>query len=122
MGIGGEMSNLDRLRKDLALLVAKGHQLLVRMAFDLYPDEVAKARKQTKEALNKELPNFNQNYQSWYSESLAMLSVLLPERVADFRAYYQLSRPPKELNVSSYTISDYLKGTRVTAGEAPESL
>lgn len=110
------MSNLDRLRKDLARLVAEGHQLLVRMVFTLFPDDIAKARKQTKDVLDKELPNFGENYQRWYSESLAMLSVLLPDRVADFKAYYQLPRPPKDLDVSTYTISDYLKGTRVTRG------
>jgi hypothetical protein len=110
------MSNLDRLKKDLARLVAEGHQLLVRMAFDLFPDEVAKARKQKKEEVEKELPDFSATYQRWYSEALAMLSVLLPDRVEDFKAYYQLPRSPKELNHSTYTISDYLKGTRVTRG------
>lgn len=86
------------------------------MTFDLFPDQVAKARKQKKEELEKGLPDFDQTYQRWYSESLAMLSVLLPDRVTDFKAYYQLPRPPKELNHSTYTISDYLKGTRATRG------
>ncbi len=45
-----------------------------------------------------------------------MLSVLLPDRVSDFKAYYQLPRPPKDLDYSTYTISDYLKGMRVTRG------
>jgi len=109
------MSNLDRLKKGLARLVTEGHKLMVRMMFDNLPDEVAKARKQ-KEDVEKELPNFDQNYQRWYSESLAMLSVLLPDRVGDFKAYYQLPRPPKGLDHSTYTISDYIRGTRVTAG------
>jgi hypothetical protein len=110
------MSNLDRLKKDLARLVLEGHQLLVRMAFDLFPDDIAKARKQTKEELKKELPVFSGTYQRWYSEALSMLSVLLPDRVEDFKAYYQLPRPPKDLNNTTYTISDYLKGTEVTWG------
>jgi hypothetical protein len=59
---------------------------------------------------------FSQTYQRWYSEALAMLSVLLPDRVDDFKAYYKLPRPPKELDISSYTISDYLKGTQVIQG------
>ncbi len=45
-----------------------------------------------------------------------MISVLLPDRVNDFKAYYQLPRAPKELNYTTYTISDYLKGTTVTRG------
>jgi hypothetical protein len=110
------MSNLDRLKKDLARLALEGHQLLVRMAFNLFPDDVAKARGQKKDELEKELPNFLGTYQRWYSEALAMLSVLLPDRVEDFKAYYQLPRAPKELNHTTYTISDYLKGTQVTRG------
>jgi hypothetical protein len=43
-----------------------------------------------------------------------MLSVLLPDRVNDFKIYYQLPRPPKELDYTTYTISDYLKGTKTT--------
>jgi hypothetical protein len=110
------MSNLDRMRKDLDRLIRDGDQLLLRMVFDLFPGEVAKQRNQTKAVLERELPTFELNYQRWYSESMAMLSVLLPDRVDDFKAYYQLPRPPKELNHTTYTISDYLKGTRVTRG------
>jgi hypothetical protein len=102
------------MKEDLVRLIADGHKLRQRMIFDLYPDEFAKARKQTKAELKKELPGFDQGYQRWYSESLAMLSVLLPGRVDDFKAYYQLPRPPKELSNSTYTISDYLRGTQVT--------
>ena len=116
------MSNLDRMRKDLAPLILDGHQLLLRMVFDLFPDEVAKQQKKTKTELQKELPRFEHNYQRWYSESLAMLSVLLPDRISDFKAYYQLPRPPKELNYTTYTISDYLKGTRASRGGGYEEI
>jgi hypothetical protein len=104
------------MRKDLARIILDGHRLLLRMVFDLFPDEIAKQQKKTKTELEQDLPSFAHNYQRWYSESLAMLSVLLPERVSDFKAYYQLPRPPKELNQTTYTISDYLKGTGATRG------
>ena len=84
------------------------------MLFDIYPAEMTKAKKKTTEDLRKIIPDFKGNYQRWYSESLAVLSVLLPDRVNDFKVYYQLPRPPKELDHSTYTISDYLKGMRVT--------
>jgi hypothetical protein len=116
------MSNLDRMRTDLGRLIVEGHQLLVRMMFDLDPDAVAKTRKQTEDQLKKELPAFDNNYQRWYSESLAMLSVLLPDRVADFKAHYQLPRAPKELSYSTYTISDYLKGITVTQPYTEEEI
>jgi hypothetical protein len=110
------LSNLDRMRKDLERLILDGHQLLLRMLFDLFPEEIAKQKKKTKAELTEELPIFEHSYQRWYSESLAMLSVLLPDRVDDFKAYYQLPRPPKELNHTTYTISDYLKETRASRG------
>lgn len=108
------MSNLDRMRKDLDALIERGSLLYSRMLFDLIPEKFAKAQKRTKADLEKALPVFNRSYQPWYSESLAMLSVLLPDRVDDFKAYYQLPRPPKALDISTYTISDYLKGITVT--------
>jgi hypothetical protein len=104
------MSNLDRMRKDLDRLIGEGDALYFRMLFDLFPDDVAKARNQNPDEISKELPDFDGNYQRWYSEALAMLSALLPDRVSDFTAYYQLPRPPKELSYATYTISDYLKG------------
>ena len=78
------MSNLDRMRKDLARLIAEGDLLYLRMLFNLNPDGMAKANKVSKEELTKTLPNFDSNYQRWYSESLAMLSVLLPDRCRGF--------------------------------------
>jgi hypothetical protein len=105
------MSNLDRMRDRL---IDEGDLLYARMLFDLSPAEMATANKIAKEDLSKTLPSFDSNYQCWYSESLAMLSVLLPDRVNDFKMYYQLPRPPKELGYTTYTISDYLKGVRGT--------
>lgn len=107
------MTNIDRMRQDLDRLVKEGERLFFRMISDLFPEHVLKNNK--KEDIEK-LPVFDENYQRWYSESLAMLSVLLPDRVADFKVYYQLPKPPKELNYTTYTISDYLKGTTVTTG------
>ncbi len=108
------MSNLDRMRKDLDTLIERGNMLLQRMLFEVHPDEFQKAQGKSRSEIEKILPAFTQNYQQWYSEALAMLGVLLPNRVDDFRHYYQLPRPPKELDISTYTISDYLKGIRAT--------
>jgi hypothetical protein len=109
------MSNLDRMRKDLVRLAEEGENLYFRMVLDTSPERIpAEARK--KQDLTKIWPDFSKNYQRWYSESLAMLSVILPDRVADFKSYYQLPRPPKELTHATYTISDYLKGTTASRG------
>jgi hypothetical protein len=110
------MTNLDRMRKDVERLATEGEQLLLRMVYDLFPDQVAKSNKKAKDELERLLPAFDKNYQRWYSEALSMLSVILPARVADFKSYYQLPKPPKDLTYTTYTISDYLRGTSVTEG------
>lgn len=107
------MSNIERFKKDIERLEIEGSKLVFRMLYDLFPDQMIKNNK--KEQLEK-LPLFDTTYQRWYSESLAMLAVILPDRLNDFKAYYQLPRAPKELNFSTYTISDYIKGTNVTIG------
>lgn len=104
------------MRSDLNRLIEQGDTLLITMLFELFPEQVAKVRKTTVSKLKKELPNFSKTYQRWYSEALVMLSVLLPDRVDDFKAHYKLPRPPKDLNHTTYTISDYLRGTQVTTG------
>lgn len=60
------------------------------------------------------LPDFGANYQAWYSESLAVVSQLIPERVKDFEAYYAPKAARKEIRFSNYTISDALRGTTIT--------
>lgn len=57
---------------------------------------------------------FGPSYQRWYSLALRVVEQLLPDRDDEFRALYRLVKAPKELTVRTYTISDYVHGTRVT--------
>ncbi len=56
----------------------------------------------------EELPDFLKDYQSWYSESQALIRQLLPDRLADFCDYYEVPKNRKDLTHESYRISDYL--------------
>src|SRR5260370_6006271 len=109
------MTNLDRLKEDLKKLIADGLTLQLRMSVDLYPGEHENDPRLAKEVLEK-LPAFNNSYQRWYSEALALIKVILPDRAKDFSEYYKLAKPPRELNHSTYTISDYLKGMSASFG------
>ena len=64
----------------------------------------------------KSLPFVRTEYQAWYSEALAAIRQLLPDRVEDFIGYYKPLKQRKELNSGTYTISDYLQGINVTQG------
>jgi hypothetical protein len=67
------------------------------------------------EALKVWVKDFRQNYESWYSEALAVVSQLLPERTSDFRALYKVERR-KDIDYLSYTLADYQIGISITQG------
>lgn len=62
----------------------------------------------------KGMPNFSSKYQTWYSESLAVIKVLLPDRVGNFISYYEKPKGRKEVLFGNYVIEDYLQGLTVT--------
>ncbi|HEX3040950.1 MAG TPA: hypothetical protein VHP56_02525 [Solirubrobacterales bacterium] len=56
---------------------------------------------------------FRGAYQAWYSEALRVVEQLLPDRYNEFRVLYRLDKPPKTLDVTTYSISDFIHGTVV---------
>ncbi|MGA9487783.1 MAG: hypothetical protein WBV25_12025, partial [Methylocella sp.] len=80
------------------------------------PAEVAKALKDkglSEEALMK-LPTFNVSYEAWYSECLALLRQLLPDRLQDFKEHFEAPKNRKAITYATYRIQDALKGLSVT--------
>ncbi|MPZ59401.1 MAG: hypothetical protein GEU91_23545 [Rhizobiales bacterium] len=112
----------ERYQSDLERLIKQGGKLVLSLQRLAKPD--AETKTDLSEDELKNLPDFHLNYQAWYSESLAVVSQLIPERVSDFQAYYAPKGPRKEILFSNYTISDALRGTTVrqygdvTAGPA----
>jgi hypothetical protein len=47
---------------------------------------------QVERALKEQTLDFRAHYESWYSETLAVISQVLPDRAADFRHHYKLDR------------------------------
>jgi lipid II:glycine glycyltransferase (peptidoglycan interpeptide bridge formation enzyme) len=118
-------SNIDRFRKDLDALVDKGQMLENSMRRDCIGekefDPQVKKQFGTKagackkvEAFLKSLPPFKQHYQAWYSESLALLRQLLPDRVDDFKRLYEKPKSRKDITFENYHIEDYLQDLCVT--------
>ena len=105
-------SNLEKYRKDLNHLISMGNNLCNAMKYDCDPEGFSElAKKQFKEKSDqflKDLPSFNSEYQSWYSESLAIIKVLLPDRVVDFTRFYERPKTRKIITYESYVIADYL--------------
>lgn len=104
--------NLDRYKNDLDRLQNDGEKLHLALLIEINPES---AKKLTKEQV-AELPNIRSEYQIWYSESLALIRQLLPDRLDDFISYYKPLKPRKDLNAATYTISDLLQGLTASRG------
>jgi len=110
-------TNLDRYRKDLDALIARGEQLDLAMQRDCFPKElVAVLKKRIGDKANdvvKNLPSFQHDYQSWYSEAKVLIRQLLPDRVTDFVRHYETPKSRKEITYENYRIEDDLQGLTV---------
>lgn len=60
----------------------------------------------------EDIPSFSVKYQSWYSEAVAVVRQLLPDRLEDFCAYYQTPKNREGVTAENYRISDFLSGYR----------
>jgi len=114
-------TNLDRYKEDVARLVALGTQLQNAMGYLIDPKEVKRqlaesSGKDNVQAFLDKLPPFNATYEIWYSTSLALIRQLLPDRLADFIALYEVPKNRKMLTHSSYTMIDFLHGTQRADG------
>ena len=118
------ISNIEKYKKDLEQLISDGGQLLNAMQCECFPKEFEDAltkafkgkSKSEIQEIKKKLPSFKDKYQSWYSESLAVVKLLLPDRVADFVKLYEKPKGRKDIAYGNYVIEDYLQGLRVTRG------
>ncbi len=70
-------TNLDKYKEDLTALIDLGGKLANSIQFKCYPKEFRsdcdKVLGEKSEAYIKTLPNFNSQYQIWYSEALAVI-------------------------------------------------
>lgn len=116
-------SNLERFKTDIAALIDRGRDLHLAFQYQYAPKVieehlVKKHGKQGVKARLASLPHFTTDYQRWYSESLAVLRQVLPDRVEDFIRHYEKPKTRKSITFESYRIEDALQGLQVSrAGE-----
>ena len=115
-------SNLEKYKKDLKKLLDNGNKLHIAMQYECFPKEVKKELGDKSEEKIKNLPNFTNEYQTWYSESKALIKQLLPDRLDDFTRHYEKPKTRKEINYENYRIEDYLQGLRLTRGLGKEKV
>lgn len=106
-------SKFEAIKKELKELIRQGNLLYYAMADA--QDKLPEGFKEKLEKNGVELPNFETEYDSWYSESLLVVKQIIPDRLDDFVKQYK-DEKRKEISFLTYGISDYLLGLRTTRG------
>lgn len=99
-------SNLEKYKKDIDNLIKKGEKLLSIL--------------KTNEVLIK----FRKKYEIWYSESLSLIKIVLPNRAEDFEKYYYqkgeeslkgyiIYTPPRNEGIALNSDFDYIPVEKV---------
>ena len=53
---------------------------------------------------------FGTRYQNWYTRSLRIVQALAPDRLDEFKRYYEIDPKRKSYSSSTYSIQDYIMG------------
>jgi hypothetical protein len=106
-------SKFEVVKKELKELIRQGGLLYYSMADA--QDKLPDGFKEKLEKKGIELPDFETEYDSWYSEALLVVKQIIPDRLADFVKQYK-DEKRKEIDFLSYGIADYLLGLRTTRG------
>lgn len=93
-------SSAERVKTELTYLVQEGSEIL--------KSEI-EAHKKKRRAMDTLTP---MRYQSWYTKALPVVHQLMLDRLREFQEQYRLDKR-KEIDASTYTISDYLLGLRI---------
>lgn len=115
------VTNLNRYEADLKSLISRAERLMIAMQRSIDSKAVDAQLKKTlgEQAVSfiGSLPDFKEGYQSWYSEALAVIRQLLPDRLADFKSHYEKPKSARrELTAANYVIDDFYQGLQVTRG------
>jgi hypothetical protein len=68
----------------------------------------------------KEEKQFQYDYQRWYTKALKTVASLSPDRLQEFRGYYETDPKRKTLGYGTYVIQDYLKGVAPSKYNYPD--
>jgi hypothetical protein len=114
---------------DLKRLISEGNDLLNAMQNDCHPEafkekllEILERNEEEVEKYLKDLPDFKNDYQKWFSEAQAVIKQVLPDRLSDFISHYEHPRVRKEITFQNYMVRDYLQGLRISRGGGYEVL
>jgi hypothetical protein len=123
MGTSDVALNTERFQSEFEHLEARGRALATGLAILVYRNQNVSAEYKKAgwagrdiEIAVKSALDFRNHYRTWYSEALAVLKQLLPDRVNDFISHYEPAKSRRDISWGTYVIKDALLGVEVTRG------
>jgi hypothetical protein len=115
--------NIEKFKKDLNDLQYRGMLLELSMLKEVHGQETFQQQidalpEDKRDSVAKAVPSFRAAYEKWYSECLAVLKQLLPDRLDAFKRQYEKPKGRKSADYESYVIEDYMIGLQVTLGHS----
>ena len=109
------MSKLKKIKDDLSRLLLDGQSLAIAWAFQYKHSALGQAKfdDEAKQKYSKMPLGFE--YQKWYSEAYAVVKFLIPDRLKDFRSFYEFEGNRKTLGYGNYRIADCFRGVVVSS-------
>ena len=105
------MSNIDKYKTDLESLSKLGEKMDLDLTFRHMKDQ-GELDKKLQNSAKKINGCLEKEYQSWYSESCAVIKQLLPDRLVEFEHLYKGEGKRKNVNAITYNMQDWLNGIR----------
>ena len=109
-------SNLERYKTDLDKLISLGQRMFLDLSLRSLKQN-SKLNKAQQEKLNKIEGTFESEYHNWYNQSFSIIKYLLPERLIEFELFYKGEQKRKTIDLITFTIQDWLMGTRAVFNE-----
>ena len=97
------MNNIQKYKADLETLVTLGEKM---------KEDLVRRNEKKEYVTTKETVCLENCYQRWYTESFVVIKQLLPDRLTEFERLYMEDRRRKEIDNTTFTIQDWLKGFR----------
>jgi hypothetical protein len=102
------MNTIEEIKNEMQKLYDFGKNILTKQ-------DNLKVRNKDKNKNEVKFSTLQLDYNNWYTASLRLIKLLIPERYNDFIGFYKLEkRKPNYFNTLEYTISDYLNNSRLT--------
>ena len=104
-------TNLERFKRDLSKLITLGREMNFDITFRRGDDEEEELKKELREAGERLKGSFEKNYQLWYTEALALIKQLMPNRLLEFSQLYNGDGQRKQIDGTTYHIQDWDQGS-----------